>query len=153
MEDLLRIECSYWKKRCTIRWIKQGEDNTQKIHAIATERFRRNTIAMLKDGKGTWYLTMKFWREILAGIDMQFDFGSLLTRVDGLEELTRPFDIKEMDDVIAAMPIDKAPRPNGFNGLFFKRCWPIIKQDFYSLAKEFMKEILICRILTAHILL
>jgi hypothetical protein len=27
LEDLLHAECNYWKKRCTIRWIKQGEEN------------------------------------------------------------------------------------------------------------------------------
>jgi hypothetical protein len=38
LEDLLLAECNYCRKRCTIRWIKQGEDNTQKFHAMATER-------------------------------------------------------------------------------------------------------------------
>jgi mannosylglycoprotein endo-beta-mannosidase len=52
LEELLRAECNYWKKRCTIRWIKQGEDNTKFFHAMATEIFRRNTIAVLQDGDG-----------------------------------------------------------------------------------------------------
>jgi mannosylglycoprotein endo-beta-mannosidase len=52
LEDLLLAECNYWKKRCTIRWIKQGEDNTKKFHAMATERFRRNNIAVLHDVDG-----------------------------------------------------------------------------------------------------
>jgi mannosylglycoprotein endo-beta-mannosidase len=52
LDDLLLAECKYWKKRCTIRWIKQGEDNTKFFHAMATERFRRNSIAMLKDVDG-----------------------------------------------------------------------------------------------------
>jgi hypothetical protein len=68
---------------------------------------------------------------------MQFDLASLLTRVEGLEDLTAPFEKKEMDDVIKEMPPDRAPRPDGFNGLFVKRCWPIIQKDFYHLAKEF----------------
>jgi mannosylglycoprotein endo-beta-mannosidase len=52
LDDLLRAKCSYWKKRCTVRWIKQGEDNTKFFHAMATERYRRNNIAMLKDSQG-----------------------------------------------------------------------------------------------------
>jgi hypothetical protein len=52
LDELMKAECGYWKKRCTIRWIKQGEENTKKIHAMATERFRRNSIAMLKDCQG-----------------------------------------------------------------------------------------------------
>jgi hypothetical protein len=52
LDELLSAECSYWKKRCTIRWIKQGEENTKFFHAMAMERFRRNNIAMLKDEAG-----------------------------------------------------------------------------------------------------
>jgi hypothetical protein len=35
------------------------------------------------------------------------------------------------------MPCDRAPGPDGFNGLFLKKSWPIIQSDFYRLAKEF----------------
>jgi hypothetical protein len=31
LDELLLAECNYWRKHCTIRWIKQGEDNTKKI--------------------------------------------------------------------------------------------------------------------------
>jgi hypothetical protein len=44
-----------------------------------------------------------------------------------------------MDDVIKAMPGDRAPSPDGFNGLFLKKCWPVIKQEFYKLAHDFHK--------------
>jgi hypothetical protein len=73
------------------------------------------------------------------GIDMQFNLSTLLKRVDGLEELTVPFQVKEMDDVIKEMPGDRAPGPDGFNGLFLKRCWPIIKSIFYRLARDFQE--------------
>jgi hypothetical protein len=42
----------------------------------------------------------------------------ILKRVDDLEELTNPFSKKEMDEVIKDMPLDRAPGPDGFNGLF-----------------------------------
>ena len=35
------------------------------------------------------------------------------------------------------MPVDKAPGPDGFNGMFMKKCWSIIKQDFYNPANDF----------------
>lgn len=52
LDELLLVECNYWRKRCTIRWIKQGEDNTKFFHAMATERYRRNSIALLHDADG-----------------------------------------------------------------------------------------------------
>lgn len=35
------------------------------------------------------------------------------------------------------MPTDKAPGPDGFNGMFMRKCWPIIKHDFYALCDDF----------------
>ena len=35
------------------------------------------------------------------------------------------------------MPGDRAPGPDGFSGLFLKACWPIIKNDFYTLCDQF----------------
>ena len=43
----------------------------------------------------------------------------------------------EMDTVMKEVPIDKAPEPDGFNGKFLKKCWPIIKEDVYTLICEF----------------
>jgi len=35
------------------------------------------------------------------------------------------------------MPVDKAPGPDGFNGMFLKKCWHIIKEDVYQLCNDF----------------
>jgi hypothetical protein len=35
------------------------------------------------------------------------------------------------------MHVDKALGPDGFNGLFLKKCWPIVKHDFYNLYRDF----------------
>jgi hypothetical protein len=56
------------------------------------------------------------------GINMKFDLDVLLRKVQGLEELVLPFTKKEMDKVINEIPADRAPRPDGFNGLFVKSC-------------------------------
>ncbi|XP_073360148.1 uncharacterized protein [Aegilops tauschii subsp. strangulata] len=68
---------------------------------------------------------------------MGFDLSSLIEPVEGLDILTKPFEKEEMDKIVKHMPVDKAPGPDGFNGLFFKRCWHIISQDFYELARAF----------------
>jgi hypothetical protein len=102
LEDLLKAECGYWKKRCTIRWIKQGEDNTKNFHAMATERYRRNNIAMLKDDQGNEItdhdqMAGMLWNNYKdrmghsEGISMQFDLAALIQSVEGLEDLTVPF--------------------------------------------------------------
>lgn len=39
--------------------------------------------------------------------------------------------------MIKCLPTDKAPGPDGFNGMFIKKCWPKIKEDFYRLRQDF----------------
>jgi hypothetical protein len=131
--------------------MKHGEDNTKFFHAMATERYRRNSIAMLQDEEGNdvtdhQLMAGMFYKEYKARmghsepIFMQFDLDNILSPVAGLEDLTRPFTKQEMDDVIKFMPIDRAPGPDGFNGLFLKQCWDVVKGDFYQLAADFYNE-------------
>jgi hypothetical protein len=56
-ESLLRAQYQYWKKRCTLRWIKLGEENSKNFHAMATKRFRRNSITSLQLPDGCWGYT------------------------------------------------------------------------------------------------
>lgn len=71
------------------------------------------------------------------GVQMGFDLAQLLQPVDGLEELSLPFSDEEINTVLKELPTDRAPGPDGFNGMFFKRCWSIIKDDFMKLVKDF----------------
>ena len=148
VEKLLHLQFVYWKKRCTIRYIKLGRENTKFFHAMATERHRRNSIASLTDIDGSTVSSHSRMEGIIwncfknrmgvsAGIVMGFDLTALLKPIDGLDFVTEPFTKEEVDDIVKHMPIDKAPRPDGINELFFKKCWHIICQDFYDLAVAF----------------
>ena len=147
-EHLLHLQFLYWRKRCTIRYIKVGEENSKFFQAMATERYRKNSIASLHLSDGTvssdhgeiakeFLVTFKGRMGTLKPIVLGNDILSLIPRIQGLEVLTKPFHMNEIEKVIKEMPIDKAPRPYGFNGLFMKRCWPIISSDFIQLVNEF----------------
>ena len=71
------------------------------------------------------------------GIRMTFDLDNLLSRVEGLDGLTRPFSDDEVEEVIKHLPSDRAPGPDGFTGLFLRKCWSVLKPDFMKLVTEF----------------
>ena len=62
---------------------------------------------------------------------MQYNINDLVIEHEGLEQIVAPFSKEEIDNVVKHMPVDKAPGPDGFNGMFFKKCWHIIKEDIY----------------------
>jgi hypothetical protein len=68
---------------------------------------------------------------------MLFNLDSLLDSGVDLSSLEIPFSNQEIDNIIKNMPTDKSPGPDGFNNEFLKKCWPVIKQDFYNLCSAF----------------
>lgn len=70
---------------------------------------------------------------------MLFDLSSLIQPVE-LLVMDSPFTKEEIDNVIKEMALDHAPGPYDFNGLFMKKCWPIICEDFYRLCEAFYEE-------------
>ena len=62
---------------------------------------------------------------------MQYNINDLVIEHEGLEQIVALFSKEEIDNVVKHMPVDKAPGPDAFNGMFFKKCWHIIKEDIY----------------------
>ena len=148
---LIKAQHQYWRKRCTIRWIKMGEENTKFFHAMATKRFRRSFISSLQLPDGHIVtdhdqLAAVAWNCFIdrmgssRGVSVRFDLDSIISPVNNLDALVSPFTNEEMDKVVQKMPVDKAPGPDGFNEMFLKRCWSIIKEDFYNLANDFFSQ-------------
>jgi hypothetical protein len=80
---------------------------------------------------------------------MQSNLHQLLHKIDGLDDLMKPFQTEEMDNVIKFMPADRAPGPDGFIALFLKKCWHLIKDYFYQLAYDFYNNKLILECINA----
>ena len=69
--------------------------------------------------------------------DMLYNLSQLVQSNSNLRQLSRPFTIEEINNIVKQMPADKAPGPDGFNGYFIKSCWETTKGDFYSLCFDF----------------
>jgi len=54
-----------------------------------------------------------------------------------LHGLGSPMAESEVLNAINDMPSDKVPGPDGFTGLFFKKCWDIIKPDLMRVITHF----------------
>jgi hypothetical protein len=70
------------------------------------------------------------------GTRINFNLQNLICYHD-LHQLDTPFTKEEIHKVIQKMPLDMSPGPDGFNGLFLKKCWHIIKEDIYKVCFDF----------------
>jgi hypothetical protein len=130
--NLLEAKRMYWKQRSTIRWVKFGDENTKLFQAIATQKFRRNYInqLQLQDGSVAMEHEHKaavLWnsfKDQLGQSECQnviFDLDSLIQPCS-LTDMDATFTVAEIDAIVKELPTDKAPGPDGFNGVFIKRC-------------------------------
>lgn len=131
--SLLKQQQIYWKQRGTIKWVKSGDAGTKFFHANATIKHRRNLIASLEDTSGHLQtaheakalILWEAYKERLGVTDYQdmvLDLQTLLGAPFGLSSLEEPFTHEEIDQVVAHLPSDKSPGPDGFNTDFIKKC-------------------------------
>jgi len=115
---------------------------------MATVSYRKNIISqllnedgvMISDHEGKAGLLWSAYKNrmgISLNPDMRFDLEQLIQVNMDFYSLIQPFSTEEIDRIVKDMPSDKAPGPDGFNGLFLKKCWPLIKQTFYDLCFDF----------------
>ena len=130
-----------------MRWVKFGDENSSFFQALATQNHRKNHIVSLctsdnilisdHDQKaGLIYEAFKNRLGVSEFTSIIFDLASLLEQ-HNLEELDGNFTSEEIDQVIKSIPNDHAPGSDGFNGLFIKKSWSLIKHDFLRLFSDF----------------
>jgi hypothetical protein len=72
--------------------------------------------------------------------EMKFNFNEIVHEQD-LQSIVGPFSKEDIDQVVKIMPCDKALGPDGFNGMFIKKCWHIIRDDIYELCMDFFNGV------------
>ena len=100
---------------------------------MATVSYRKNAISqllnedgvMISDHEGKAGLLWSAYKNrmgISLNPDIRFDLEQLIQVNMDFYSLIQPFSIEEIGRIVKDMPSDKAPGPDGFNGLFLKKC-------------------------------
>lgn len=136
---LASLERTMARQRSRISWLREGDANTRFFHQHAAWRRRRNFVQQLEHGSQVATapdekaaLAHDFFDGVLGSVShrnfsVNLDFFE--SRGQHIEELEDPFTEDEVRKAIADSPHDKAPGPDGFSGMFYHRCWVIIKDD------------------------
>ena len=136
---LALIEKARFRQRARLTYICFRDANTKFFKLRANSRSRKNYIHCLQTNNGIAFshddkenAITEHFRQRLGTTTIRpatFHWEALGYQPHDLSSLEAPFSLDEIKETIQSMPGDKAPRPDGFTGLFFKECWEIIKYD------------------------
>jgi hypothetical protein len=115
---------------------------------MASSRKRKHHIATLNDSSGAAIsdhsakanLLLLAYKERLGQRVPPSSFSPMAHLVQNnidFSFLEARFSPEEIDAVVKEFPNNKSPGPDVFNAEFLKKCWPVIKNDFYDLCNKF----------------
>jgi exonuclease III len=127
------------KQHSRLKWIKQGDANTKFFHLHANIQRNQHFIKELQSETGI-VMTQQdkeeaifnFYNSILGvppARNSSLDWTVLGYEQTDLSDLEAPFSENEIKRIIHLMPSQRAPGPDGFIGLFYKKCWDIVRSD------------------------
>jgi hypothetical protein len=134
------IERAKWKQRSRLSWIKLGDANTRFFHLRANGRRRKNHIPSLTTPTGTEATDHDAKAEILrqhfvsllgttCHRQLGLNWEALGIEPTNLDHLEEPFTMTELKAAVLGLHSGKVPGPDGFTGIFYKKCWNLIHLD------------------------
>jgi hypothetical protein len=97
------------------------------VHALTTDR---GTLTAHDEKEETVHRHFSRVLGTLATSALSFNWDAMdLPALPPGGGLDNPFTSKEIWEAIKDSPAEKAPGPDGFTGIFYRRCWGIIKHD------------------------
>jgi hypothetical protein len=161
--DQIHSKDSLLRQKARTQWIQEGDTNSRFFHASIKARRRRNQIVSLIKGDVMVQGVQEIKQEVKDHFSKQFteewsnrpflegiNFSSLSAEDNAF--LLEPFLEEEIRETIWSCDGNKSPGPDGFNLNFLKACWYIVKDDVVAFFKEFHKNAILPKALTASFL-
>lgn len=135
------------RQRARISQLREGDANSKYFHMKVNARRRKLFIPVFEyEGQTATSqedkiaLAKDYFQGILGVSEpnsAELQFNQIFPLAPNLQELEVPFSEEEVWKVIKEMPNEKAPGPDGFTGLFYQRCWQVIKGEVLAALTKF----------------
>lgn len=132
VDYIWRQEECYWQQRSRVQWLNEGDANTKFFHQSTLQRRRRNKVVTLMNSIGEWIDNPCQFRKLVDEYFMElFKSSGQREWVDILDcvipkvtndmnaLLSNEVSMDEVKDAALLMGGLKAPRPDGFPGIFY----------------------------------
>ncbi|XP_038970577.1 uncharacterized protein LOC120104120 [Phoenix dactylifera] len=149
-DSLLRQQEILWRQKSRVQWIVEGDRNTRFFHQATLIRRHQNRIRVIRGEDGQLsedpdmiprILESFFrarWTEEAGGVSpVDIRLPSVGVTEEETAALIRPVSEREIRETVWSLEGDKAPGPDGFPPLFFRRYWTIVGQDVIAAIPQF----------------
>jgi len=151
--QLCKDEESFYKQKSRVQWLQLGDRNTTFFHKSLLHRQVRNRIHSLQDEEGNLVhdqqeigrMASTYFEELLSAPqpmlteDITSFFPNSITEESKLAALM-PITDEDIRAALFSIPDTKTPGPDGYNALFYKKSWDIIKADFIAAIRFFFSN-------------
>ena len=148
MWSLLRCKDASLFQRSKSRWLKEGDANSKYFHRCVKARADRNSLKAIEVNgvcvesplevrkvvvdHFRCHVAEVYWeRPTLDGVEF------MMLTDDENGDLTAPFSMLEIEDVVKTSDSCKSPGPDGFNFAFFKEFWYLVKHEIRIMFDQF----------------
>jgi len=150
--DLRLQEESFYRQKSRVRWLKEGDLNTNFFHQSINKRHLHNRIISLSNGNYTTSnhsevqnLFVDHFRELLAysppvappSLEEMRAVLSHTLDEDQVCFISSPISDAEIRDTLFSLAVGKAPGLDGYNVEFFKHSWEIVGPSVILAVKDF----------------
>ena len=153
--DLACAEEGFLKQKARIQWLKLGDQNTNFFRKTIKARNSRNTIkainlangCRIEDPENIKQEAVAHFQNILCSDGPSTNHNQYLDNLDGLswspqhlDSLNSRITHEEIKNAIFSMKDSKAPGPDGFTSLFYKKTWSIVGRDVVEAVESFFSS-------------
>ena len=154
-QDLACAEEGFPKQKSRIQWLKLGDQNTSFFHKAIKARNARNVIKVItlangcriEDPEAIKQEAVAHFQNIMCSNGPFFNHNHYLNNLDGLtwspqhlDSLNSRISQEEIKSAIFSMNDSKAPGPDGFTSLFYKKAWSIVGSDVVEAVESFFNS-------------
>ncbi|KAL4325562.1 hypothetical protein GQ457_11G020250 [Hibiscus cannabinus] len=146
--QVLRKEECAWIQKSRVKWFQERDRNTKFFHMVASHRRRVNLLnkiqingivlsdpCLIKVGVYDFFYKAYNVSTTIEVESLSLEFSKISLEQNKL--LEADFTEEEVWWVICSSDKNKAPGPDGFNMLFFKKFWPQLKKEIMKFFKDF----------------
>jgi hypothetical protein len=159
LDNLLIKEESLWRSKSRESWLTCKDLNTKYFHLSTLIRRRSNAVNFLKLDSGVWVSSRTEIGDTFAAHftkiftssnpfiepEMLNLFSPIITEEENALLSSIPAE-EEILDALSSLGSTKAPGPDGFTAIFFKKYWDIVREDVLQCIWLFFKRNFLQRI-------